>query len=236
VAELLEGVPVSALAVYAHPDDPDVSCGGTLAAWAKGGCEVRVIVCTDGGKGSTDPAVGGRVLARRRAAEAAEAGALVGVAGQEFLNYPDGELVDDPDFREALVAAVRRHRPEVVLCPDPTAVFFGQDYFNHRDHRVVGMATLDAVSPAAALPHYFPDAGPAHHVSTVLMSGTLEPDVWVDISATVDVKGEAVGCHRSQFPDGVEWAWTAMRLGAEDAGKQAGVRWAEGFRRLRLGG
>ncbi|HEV3367094.1 MAG TPA: PIG-L deacetylase family protein, partial [Acidimicrobiales bacterium] len=197
---------------------------------------VRVIVCTDGGKGSTDPTVGGRGLARTRAAEAAEAGALVGVAGQEFLNYPDGELVDHPDFREALVAAVRRHRPEVVLCPDPTAVFFGQDYFNHRDHRVVGMATLDAVSPAAALPHYFPDAGPAHHVSTVLMSGTLEPDVWVDISATVDVKGEAVGCHRSQFPDGVEWAWTAMRLGAEDAGKQAGVPWAEGFRRLRLGG
>jgi LmbE family N-acetylglucosaminyl deacetylase len=124
----------------------------------------------------------------------------------------------------------------VVLCPDPTAVFFGQDYYNHRDHRVVGMATLDAVSPAAALPHYFPDAGPAHQVSTVLMSGTLEPDVWVDVSITVDVKGEAVGCHRSQFPDGVEWARTAMRLAAGDAGKQAGVRFAEGFRRLRLGG
>jgi LmbE family N-acetylglucosaminyl deacetylase len=68
------------------------------------------------------------------------------------------------------------------------------------------------------------------------MSGTLEPDVWVDISATVDIKGEAVGCHRSQFPDGVEWALTAVRLGAEDAGRQVGVACAEGFRRLRLGG
>ena len=56
--------------------------------------------------------------------------------------------------------------------------------------------------PAAAMPHYFPDAGPAHQVSTVLLSGTLEPDVWVDISTTVDRKGEAVACHRSQFPDG----------------------------------
>jgi LmbE family N-acetylglucosaminyl deacetylase len=134
------------------------------------------------------------------------------------------------------VAVVRRLRPDVVLCPDPTAVFFGQDYFNHRDHRITGFATLDAVAPAAAMPLYFPDAGPAHQVSTVLLSGTLEPDVWVDISTTVDRKGEAVACHRSQFPDGGEWAGTAVRLAAEDAGRQAGVPCAEGFRRLRLGG
>ncbi len=236
MAELLDGIPGRALAIYAHPDDPDVSCGGTLAVWAKGGCEVRVLLCTDGGKGSQDPAIDRRELVVQRAAEAAEAGALIGVAGQESLNYPDGELTDAPEFREALVSAVRRHRPEVVLCPDPTAIFFGQEYFNHRDHRVVGMAALDAVAPAAALPHYFPDSGPAHQVSTVLLSGTLEPDVWVDISTTVDIKGEAVGCHRSQFPDGLEWASAAMRLGAEDAGKRAGVPFAEGFRRLQLGG
>jgi LmbE family N-acetylglucosaminyl deacetylase len=236
VAELLELVPTRVLAVYAHPDDPDVSCGGTLAVWAKAGCEVTVLLCTDGGKGTSDPTVDPQVLVRQRAGEAAAAGAVVGLAGQEFLNYPDGELVDNAVFREALVAAVRRHRPEIVLCPDPTAVFFGQEYFNHRDHRVTGWAVLDAVAPAASLPHYFPDAGPAHQVSTVLLSGTLEPDVWVDISTTVDSKGEAVGCHRSQFPDGVEWASTAVRLGAEDAGRQAGVAFAEGFRRLRLGG
>ncbi len=70
----------------------------------------------------------------------------------------------------------------------------------------------------------------------MLLSGTLEPDVWVDISATLTRKGEAVGCHRSQFPDGVEWAATAVSLSAEDAGRAAGVRYAEGFRRLRLGG
>ncbi len=236
MAELLDSVPTKALAIYAHPDDPDVSCGGTLAVWAKGGCEVRVLLCTDGGKGSPDPCVDDRALAVQRAAEASEAGALIGVAGLECLDHPDGEVTDDAEFRQALVAAIRRHRPEVVLCPDPTAVFFGQEYFNHRDHRVVGMAALDAVSPAAALPRYFPDAGPAHQVATVLLSGTLEPDVWVDITTTVNIKGEAVGCHRSQFPDGAEWALTAMRLGAEDAGRQAGVPYAEGFRRLRLGG
>jgi LmbE family N-acetylglucosaminyl deacetylase len=229
-------VPARALAIYAHPDDPDVSCGGTLAAWSKAGCEVRVVICTDGGKGSPDPSVDPGRLVEQRAAEAAEAAALIGVSGQEFLNYQDGELADDPGFREVLVAAVRRFRPEVVLCPDPTAVFFGREYFNHRDHRITGLAVLDAVAPAAALPLYFPAAGPAHQVASVLLSGTLEPDLWVDISGTIDLKGEAVGCHRSQFPDGVEWASTAVRLGAEDAGKQAGVAFAEGFRSLHLSG
>ncbi|HUD16960.1 MAG TPA: PIG-L deacetylase family protein [Acidimicrobiales bacterium] len=236
MAELLADTPRRALAVYAHPDDPDVSCGGTLAAWAKAGCEVTVLLCTDGGKGSADPALDPRLLVERRQVETREAGAVLGVSEYEYLNYPDGELVDGAVLREALVAAVRRLRPEVVLCPDPTAVFFGQEYFNHRDHRVTGWATLDAVAPAAALPHYYPDAGPAHQVSMMLLSGTLQPDVWVDITATIDVKGEAVGCHRSQFPDGEEWAATSVRLGAEDAGRQAGVPYAEGFRRLRLGG
>ncbi len=234
--ELLSEVPRSALAIYAHPDDPDVSCGGTLAAWAAAGADVRVVLCTDGAKGSTDPGVDPRSLAAQRALEAAEAAGIVGLSGQEFLGYRDGELEDDSELRGALVALVRRHRPEVVICPDPTAVFFGQEYFNHRDHRMVGIATLDAVAPAAALPHYFPNSGPAHQVTTVLLSGTLEPDVWVDVTDTVARKGAAVGCHRSQFPDGVEWAATAVRLAAEDAGRQAGVTYAEGFKRLRLGG
>ena len=236
MAELLQDVPHRALAVYAHPDDPDVSCGGTLAAWAAAGCEVHTLICTDGGKGTADPDVEPKELIAARAEEAAAAAALLGVTGQTFLGVPDGELEDESWFRETLVATVRRLQPEVVLCPDPTAVFFGQDYFNHRDHRITGFVVLDAVAPAAAMPHYFPEAGPAHQVSTVLLSGTLEPDVWIDITTTVEMKGAAVGCHRSQFPDGGEWAATAMRLAAEDAGRHAGVPCAEGFRRLRLGG
>jgi LmbE family N-acetylglucosaminyl deacetylase len=236
VAELFVDVPHRALAIYAHPDDPDVSCGGTLAAWAAGGCEVHTLICTDGGKGTSDPGIESKELAEVRVRESAAAAAVLGLVGQEFLGASDGELEDTPWFREALVAAVRRVRPDVVLCPDPTAVFFGQDYFNHRDHRITGYAVMDAVAPAAAMPLYFPEAGPAHQVATVLLSGTLEPDVWVDITATVQVKGEAVGCHRSQFPDGGDWATGAMRLAAEDAGRHAGVPCAEGFRRLRLGG
>src|ERR1700722_18936927 len=115
MAELLVDAPARALAIYAHPDDPDVSCGGTLAAWAKAGCQVTVLLCTDGGKGSSDPSLDPEDLVRRRVAEAAAAGTLLGVAGREWLNYPDGELTDDAVLREALVAAIRRLRPEVVL-------------------------------------------------------------------------------------------------------------------------
>ncbi|HLN43366.1 MAG TPA: PIG-L deacetylase family protein [Acidimicrobiales bacterium] len=235
MTDLLDSVPERVLAVYAHPDDPDVSCGGTLALWSGAGAEVHVLICTDGDKGTTDPDVDPGVLAGRRAEEAGEAARLLGIAGQHFLGYPDGELVDDPALRGTLVRWVRELRPLTVLGPDPTAVFFGEDYFNHRDHRTTGFALLDALSPAAALPLYFPEAGPAFQVQTALLSGTLEPNVWVDVTATIEDKVAAVSCHRSQFPDGGEWARRAVRERAREDGRRAGVGFAEGFRRLRLG-
>ena len=236
MAELLADAPGRVLAVYAHPDDPDVSCGGTLARWAKQGAEVHVLIATTGDKGTTDPAVDPRALAARRLAESADAAAVLGIAGQHALGHGDGELVDDEPLRAELVGWIRRIRPDTVLCPDPTAVFFGEDYFNHRDHRVVGFAALDATAPAASLPHYFPEAGPAHRVGTVLLSGTLEPTVWVDVTGTIDAKVAAVACNRSQFADEGDWASRAVRLRAEEDGRRAGVGYAEGFRRLRLGG
>jgi LmbE family N-acetylglucosaminyl deacetylase len=234
VAQLLDTVPDRVLAVYAHPDDPDVSCGGTLARFARLGAEGHVVLCTNGDKGTTDPTVDPGQLAERRAAECDEAAKLLGLTDQHVLGYRDGELVDDEAFRAELVGWIRRLRPSMVLCPDPTAVFFGEDYFNHRDHRTVGFAVLDALSPAAALPLYFPDAGPVHQVETALLSGTLEPTIWVDVSDTIDDKAAAVSCHRSQFADDGEWAATAVRTRAAEDGRHAGVAFAEGFRRLRL--
>jgi LmbE family N-acetylglucosaminyl deacetylase len=145
-------------------------------------------------------------------------------------------LADTAELRLELVALVRRVQPDTVLCPDPTAVFFGEDYYNHRDHRVLGFAALDAIAPAAALPHYFPEAGPAHQVSQALMSGTLEPTVWVDIGDTIDAKVAAVSCHQSQFPDDGGWVGDVVRRRAAEEGRRCGTGFAEGFRRLRLGG
>jgi LmbE family N-acetylglucosaminyl deacetylase len=234
MAELVDAVPSSALAVYAHPDDPEVSCGGTLARWAAAGTEVMVCICAQGDKGSLDPSVVPAVLAGLRREEVKAAGGVLGVKGQHFLGYGDGDLEADTELRGHLVGLIRRLKPEVVVCPDPTAVFFGQQYANHRDHRVVGWATLDAVAPAAANPHYFPAAGPAHQVAVLYLSGTLEPDVWVDITGVVERKAQAVACHASQVGEPGEWLRTVVRQRAEAGGRRAGVLYAEGFRRLLL--
>jgi len=231
-------VPARALAVYAHPDDPEVSCGGTLARWAAGGAEVHLLLLTRGDKGSSDPAEDPDRLAERRAGEVAAAAAVLGLTGHGGLAVDDGDLANDAAVRREVVAAIRRVKPDVVVCPDPTAVFFGDTYINHRDHRVAGWITLDAVSPAAGSPHYFPDAGTAHAVGQVFLSGTLEPNVWVDIGATLDAKVEALLCHESQLAGaafGHEVFGDVLRQRAEDGGRIAGVGYAEGFRRLVLG-
>jgi LmbE family N-acetylglucosaminyl deacetylase len=235
VAELVGAAPASALAIYAHPDDPEVSCGGTLARWANAGAAVWVCLVADGDKGSLDASIDPVELAARRREEVTAAGKLLGVTGHHFLGYPDGEVTDSTELRARLVALIRLLRPEVVVCPDPTAVFFGQHYANHRDHRIVGWAALDATAPAAGMPHYFPEAGPAHQPDTLYLSGTLEPDVWVDISDTIDRKAEALACHASQVGSAGEWLRSAVRQRADAGGRQAGVRYAEGFRRLLLG-
>ena len=231
---LVTAVPARALAIYAHPDDAEVSCGGTLARWAAAGARVEIVVCTRGDKGSSDPAVAPDALVARRRAEVERAGEVLGVAAHHFLDYGDGEVENTAEVREELVRVLRAVQPEVVVCPDPEAAFFGQSYFNHRDHRVVGWAALDAVAPAASSPHNFPQAGAAHQVQCVYMSGSLSPDVWVDISDAVDAKAEALLCHESQVGETSEWLRTAVRERAEQAGRAAGVAYAEGFRLLSL--
>jgi len=232
----MDETPEVVLAVYAHPDDADVACGGTLARWAKAGAAVHVIICTDGGKGTTDPKVKPKRLAQLRAEELAESSAVVGLASVTNLGFPDGELVDSDAFRRTLVEHIRGRQPDVVCGHDPTAYFFGQSYFNHRDHRIAGTALLDAVSPAAALPLYFPDAGAPHQVHTVLLSGTLEPDEWVDVTDTIEAKAAAVECHRTQFDEAGGWAGEAVRRRAAEEGARAGCAYAEGFRRLTFRG
>jgi LmbE family N-acetylglucosaminyl deacetylase len=225
------------LAVYAHPDDPEVSAGGTLARWAAAGAEVWLLVTTRGDKGSHDPAVDPEELAARRVVETERAVAALGLAGHRRLGHADGSLPDDDTLRGEICRAVRELRPDVVLCPDPTAVFFGDRYFNHRDHRVTGWAALDAIAPAAGNPHYFPDQIAAglgvHQVQAAYLSGTLEPDCWIDVTDQIERKIAAVLCHESQLPEGAgEWFPDFLRDRAAADGRQGGVPYAEGFRRL----
>jgi len=220
------------LAVYAHPDDPEVACGGTLATWSAAGAEVHLLVVCAGEKGSNDGSVDSATLAALRADEVAAAAAVMGLAGHEVLGYPDGAVEDTAELRAQLVTAIRTIRPAAVVCPDPTAAFFGRTYVNHRDHRVTGWAVLDAVAPAAWSPLYFPSSGPPHRVGTVFLAPTLEPDAYVDIAPGLAAKTEALRCHASQVGSSEGLLADAMLHRAEEVGRRAGVRHAEGFRIL----
>jgi LmbE family N-acetylglucosaminyl deacetylase len=221
--------PARALAIFAHPDDPEVACAGTLAAWVAAGCEAHLVIANAGDKGfGTDP----EELARVRKSEAEEAASVLGLASLELLGCPDGDLENTSALRAQLIALIRSVRPDVVIAPDPTAVFFGDSYVNHHDHRALGWAVLDIIGSMAGGALYVPDAGPPHQVSTLLLAGTLEPDTWVDIAASIDKKLAALRCHVSQLDGGDDVVADLMEARAADAGRAAGVRYAEGFRRL----
>jgi LmbE family N-acetylglucosaminyl deacetylase len=87
----------------------------------------------------------------------------------------------------------------------------------------------------AASPLYFPDVGLAHRVATLLLSGTLEPDVWVDIGAELAAKVDALRCHASQLGDGIDLVPAVVEARAAEAGRAGGMHYAEGFRRLSFG-
>ena len=145
------------LAVFAHPDDAEISAGGTLAKWAAAGRAVHLLVLTNGDRGSQDPTLDRAELARIRALETAEAARVLGLASATVLDVHDGDLENTPEIRAEVVRAIRRVRPSTVLSCDPTSWFFENRYYNHSDHRTAGVIALDAVFPGAGNPHYFTD-------------------------------------------------------------------------------
>jgi LmbE family N-acetylglucosaminyl deacetylase len=170
----------------------------------------------------------------RRTDELDEAAALLGVASVTSLGRADGEFDNDETLRGEIVAVVRRLRPESVLGPDPTAVFFGGVYVNHRDHREVGWALLDAVAPASAMPLYFPDAGSPHAVTDLLLSGTHEADVVVDVTDSMDQKVRAILAHGSQLSGDPEGVRAIISDRARSSGREIGAAYGESFRHVAL--
>jgi LmbE family N-acetylglucosaminyl deacetylase len=193
-----------------------------------------VIACR-GEKGSNDPSTDPDALAASRAAEVMAEAEVLGLASVELLDVPDGDLENDAALRTRLVSIVRRLRPDALVAPDPTAVFFGDSYVNHRDHRQLGWAVVDSVVPAAS-PLYSPTEGDAHQVELLLLAGTLEPDAWVDIGDVLQVKVAAVACHASRLGSDPDLVAAILEQRAAEAGRAGGVALAEAFRRLRFAG
>ncbi|MGH2672215.1 MAG: PIG-L deacetylase family protein, partial [Actinomycetota bacterium] len=146
----------SALVIFAHPDDGEFMCGGTVAAWAKEGTEVHYCVVTDGSAGSNEPGVTREEMIPIREREQRAAAEVLGVTSVHFLGFRDGELEVNLGTREAVTRVVRRVRPEVIVAPDPSRLWSGTGYINHWDHKQVGMLALCAVMPDAPSRPQFP--------------------------------------------------------------------------------
>ena len=228
--------PERALVSFAHPDD-EIGCAGTISSWVKQGTSVCYVLCTNGNKGTEDPDMTPSRLAEIRSKEQQDAAAVLGVADLVMLEYDDGELEDTQEFRGKLVKEIRRFRPEVVLTHAPIT----QLRHTHRDHRICGSVTLDAVFPYARDPWHFSeitrDGYEPHKVKTVLLWGSDEPEIFVDIRDAIEQKVNAMLQHRSQFldrpnrdPNRVPGDF--IRDGARRMGERAGLDYAEGFKKL----
>ncbi len=230
-----EYIPQFAMVIHAHPDDQEFTVAGTLAKWARAGCEIVSVVITSGDAGSNDPAHGPDykpVLSLIREGEQKAANEVLGVKHTVFLRYADGELIADIPLRKELTRLIRRYRPEAVVTGDPTQLFYGNGYVNHPDHRAAAQAAIDAVFPSAGTRLIFTDlldeGLEPHNVKRLYVHGSEKPDTWVDIHDTLEVKIAALKKHASQIG---EWdVEKEMREWAAEAGKEKGLAAAEDFR------
>lgn len=188
-------IPKLALAVGAHPDDVEFGCGATLAKWAAAGCAIHHLVCTDGSKGSWDPAEDkARLVAVRQEEQRSASRALGGKGDVVFLGWPDGELASGTRQRSQVAYWIRRLRPDVVLGHDPW-----RRYRLHPDHRHAGFLVTDAIV-AARDPHFFPEHGAEPHRPTALLLWEAdEPDHVENVEGFFEHKVAALMEHRSQF-------------------------------------
>ena len=194
-------VPASAMAIFAHPDDAEFTVAGTLAKWAKAGAEISVVLITSGNVGTHDPTLTREELARIREDETRAAMKVLGVRRVVFLGQDDCEVVNSLALRRRLVREIRALRPEVVVCADPQAWFFGDRYVNHPDHRAGAAAALEASFPCAEMELLWPEEGAPHKVRAIYISSAAEPNARIDITGTIDAKIASLRRHASQLGD-----------------------------------
>jgi LmbE family N-acetylglucosaminyl deacetylase len=236
-----EFIPKSAMSIHAHPDDQDFTVSGTLAKWSRAGCKIVSVIVTSGDAGSNDPSKSAAYktdLGQLREAEQQAANKVLGIGQTVFLRYPDGELVPSIELRRELTRLIRRHKPEVVVTGDPSARFYGNEYVNHPDHRAASEAAIYAVFPSAGSRMIFADlldeGLPPHEVKRLYIHGNDNPDTWIDITGTIEIKIDALKKHVSQGE--TQESEQMLRDWAAEEGKPKTMRHAEAFRVMILQG
>ncbi|HEX2754762.1 MAG TPA: PIG-L deacetylase family protein [Candidatus Limnocylindrales bacterium] len=223
------------MVIAGHPDDADFGPAGTAARWIDEGSTGWLVCCTSGDAGGEDPDADPLDLAALREQEQRDAAAVIGYAGVSFLHMPDGALVNDLALRELLVREIRTFRPDAVLATDPTVIFYRGGGINHTDHREAGLAAVDAVYPAARNPMAFPALArsglAAHSVRRLYLFWPTEPNVRIDITATLDRKIAALAAHASQIKEPDRLA-ARIRAWAAEEGEPIGVAAGEALRMI----
>ncbi|MFC1994730.1 PIG-L deacetylase family protein [Chloroflexota bacterium] len=226
--------PAQIMVVTPHPDDAEFGVAGTVARWTREGRAVIYVVCTSGDKGTSDANMMPEEMAMIREQEQQDAAKLLGVREVIFLHRSDQSLEDTPEFRKEIVRLIRIYRPETVVSADPY-----RRYIWHRDHRITGQVTLDAVFPYARDFHSYPDlieeGLQPHRVREVLLWASEDINYCSDITDTFDVKVAALHCHKSQieklpFPDFENW----LRQRNEAMAEGEDFELAEAFHRVEI--
>ena len=196
--------PVDILAIAAHRDDVELTCGGTLAKAARAGHRVGILDLTQGETGT-------RGSAELRAAEAERAAHTLGVAVRMNAGLPDAHLANDEPSRERLVQLVRELRPRAVILPFPVG--------RHPDHRIASELGRDACY-LAGLAKYAPSPGVEPYRPFKLLyalayrEDPVKPSFVVDISDCFEAKMAAIRCYASQF-DGAKAAGEIFPTGQD---------------------
>lgn len=192
--------PVRIIMIGAHPDDCDGDGGGTAILLASMGYAVKFVSVTNGDAGHQS--MGGGALAKRRMAEAKEAGKRFGVE-YDVLDNHDGELLPTLAIRLQIIRKIREWNADVVIAPRPN------DY--HPDHRYTGVLVQDAAY-MVTVPNVAPDIAPLRKNPVFLYfedrfqrPNPFRPDITIDITSVIDKKVNALSAHESQYFEWLPW-------------------------------
>ena len=230
-----------AMVVVAHADDAEFGCSGSVAKLCAEGWEVVYVMCTDGSKGSSDPEMTREKLAGIRRKEQIDAGKVLGLKDVAFLDNEDSLLQPTLEVRRDIAREIRRHKPDVLICPYPIRTMDGSWGVGHPDHIAAGEAALSAVFPTArdhmSFPELLEEGLEPHKVAEVWIMGHPEPDHWVDVTDHLETSIKSLKQHVSQVSGMDEDRVNqVMREGRRERAKGHGMQYAESFKRITMRG
>jgi LmbE family N-acetylglucosaminyl deacetylase len=191
--------PVRIIAFGAHTDDCDLGAGGIAAKYSAHGDTVKFVSLTNGDAGHQS--LRGEELARRRRAEAQEAGRRIGIE-YEVLDNHDGKLLPTLDVREQVIREIRQWKADIVIAPRPN------DY--HPDHRYTGVLVQDAsymviVPDLRSTPPLKRNPVFLYYSDRFTRPQPFRADIVVSIDDVFEKKINMLGAHVSQFYEWLPW-------------------------------